>query len=60
MRLGAGVYSPRDGRCLRIDPGGQDITADINRAELVAIQQALTNTDTQEDLTIYSDSLCSL
>jgi ribonuclease HI len=60
LRLGSGVYSSRDGQCLRIEPGGQGITADINRAELVAIQQALAHTDTQEDLTIYSDSLCSL
>ena len=61
LRLGAGVYSPRAAsRCLRIDPGGQGITADINRAELVAIQQALIHSEIDEELTIYSDSLCSL
>jgi ribonuclease HI len=60
LQLGAGVYSPLHGHSLRINPGGIGITRDNNRAELVAIQQALAHSMNNADLTIYTDSLCSL
>lgn len=48
---------------IHINPCGHSATNTINRAELSAIHTALTDTrvaETQEDLTIYTDSQCSM
>ena len=64
IRLGAGFYCPASEKTFTIDPAGMQETNTINRAELVAIWAALFHDSTLPsptlDLTIFTDSLCSL
>jgi len=59
-KIGAGVYIPVAGMSYSINPGGQGATRTNNRAELVAIHQAIARIDYNTDLTLHTDSLCSL
>jgi ribonuclease HI len=59
-QIGAAVYIPSAGMSYTINPGGQGATRTNNRAELVAIHQALTHIEYTTDLTLHTDSLCSL
>jgi ribonuclease HI len=58
--IGAGVYNATTKGCTRINPGGKGSTHTNNRAELVALLVALMAHATDTDLTIYTDSLCSI
>mmetsp|Transcript_2060 Transcript_2060/g.4562 ORF Transcript_2060/g.4562 Transcript_2060/m.4562 type:complete len:987 (-) Transcript_2060:719-3679(-) len=58
--LGAAVYFARTGHTLRVDPNGLGATNTITRAELSAILHALKETTAWGELTIFTDSLCSL
>jgi ribonuclease HI len=59
-KIGAAVYVPVAGMSYTINPGGQGATRTNNRAELVAIHQAITNINHSTNLTLHTDSLCSL
>ena len=65
-RTGAAVYvhaRSGPGRIHHVLPGGVRYTNTINRAELAAIHAALSQTHIyphDKDLTIYTDSLCSI
>ena len=55
------ALTPEGGKLYLINPNGQRETNTINRAELSAILQALIIRETTcGDLTIYTDSLCSI
>ena len=55
------ALTPDGGKLYLINPNGQRETNTINRAELSAIHQALVIRETTGgDLTIYTDSLCSI
>ena len=58
-KLGAGVFVEGVGSFL-INPGGEGCTRTNNRAELAAIHMALEDAPSTEDVTIYTDSLCSI
>jgi ribonuclease HI len=58
--IGAGVYNATTQECTRINPGGMGSTHTNNRAELVALHVAMTSHPADQDLTIYTDSLCSI
>jgi ribonuclease HI len=58
--IGAGVYNATTKGCTRINPGGKGSTHTNNRAELVALHVALVSYPVDQDLTIYTDSLCSI
>jgi ribonuclease HI len=58
--IGAGVYNATTKGCTRINPGGKGSTHTNNRAELVALLVALQAHALGTDLTIYTDSLCSI
>ena len=55
------ALTPDGGKLYLINPNGQRETNTINRAELSAIHQAVVIRETTGgDLTIYTDSLCSI
>ena len=58
-RLGAAFYI-QGGSAVLINPGGQGCTHTNNRAELVAIHRAIQEFPTDQDITIYTDSACSI
>ena len=58
--IGAGVYNATTGECTRINPGGRGSSYTNNRAELVAALVAMEGHPAETDLTIYTDSLCSI
>ena len=61
--VGAAVYITKNKVTLKINPNGVAYTNTINRAELSAIHQALTQPDVAEPgeaIYIYTDSLCSI
>ena len=58
--VGAAVYAAKDRRTLLVNPNGAGCTNDINRAELAAIHAALLDATDESQLTIYTDSLCSI
>ena len=60
VNIGAGVYNATTKSCTRINPGGKGSTHTNNRAELIALHAALTAYPADQDLTIYTDSLCSI
>jgi len=59
-KIGAAVYVPIAGMSYTINPGGRGATRTNNRAELVAIHQAIINIPYDTNLTLHTDSLCSL
>ena len=54
------MYNATTKTCTRINPGGQGTTYTNNRAELIALQVALTNCPASQPITIYTDSLCNM
>ena len=58
--LGAAAYKPDENRTLYIDPHGHGPSNTINRAELSAIHMALRTFPVNQQLQIYTDSLCSM
>ena len=57
---GAGIHNATTQSNRRVDPGGVGSTHTNNRAELSAILVALESVPQTEEVTIYTDSLCSL
>eukprot|EP00877_Chromochloris_zofingiensis_P007662 jgi/Chrzof1/3149/Cz12g13190.t1 len=59
-RVGAGVYDARDRTTYKINPCGRGPTNTINRAELTAIHYTIEHLGRHENITVATDSLCSL
>ncbi len=60
ISIGAGVYNATTKGYTRINTGGKCITHTNNKAELVALHEALMAYVADKDLTIYTDNPCGI